>query len=160
MGRIVSAIEPHSEADPVAILLQLLVAFGNAIGRTAYFIAEADRHYCNLFIGAVGATSKGRKRSSWPQARGPNGPGDSRESRHAGRVTASRPDEPPWSGALADFALLLAPNDLPEALRLDAATVVIDRAKYLAAPRADIRRGARGPRAAVLGRSWSACGQL
>ena len=36
-GEIVHAIEPHTEADPVAVLINLLCAFGNAIGRGAYF---------------------------------------------------------------------------------------------------------------------------
>jgi len=66
-GEIVRIIEPHSEADPVAVLLQLLVAFGNTIGQTAYFRAEADRHHGNLFLNLVGETSKGRKGSSWGQ---------------------------------------------------------------------------------------------
>jgi hypothetical protein len=41
-GRIVRAIEPASEADPAALLVQTLVAFGNVIGRGAYFEVEAD----------------------------------------------------------------------------------------------------------------------
>jgi len=64
-GEIVRAIEPHTEADPVALMLQLLTAFGSIVGRQAYFRAEADRHYLNLFIALVGATSKGRKGTSW-----------------------------------------------------------------------------------------------
>jgi hypothetical protein len=64
-GDIVKAIELHSEADPVALLIQLLVGFGNAIGRTAYFTAEADRHYTNLFTVIVGASARGRKGTSW-----------------------------------------------------------------------------------------------
>src|SRR3954451_14479263 len=32
-GEIVAAIAPHTEADPVALLAQLLVAFGAAAGR-------------------------------------------------------------------------------------------------------------------------------
>lgn len=80
-----------------------------------------------------------------------DGPGESLESPHAGDAAAAGPDDPPWSSWLADSVLLLAPDDLPEGLRLDPATVVVDRAKYLAALRADIRRGVRGPRAAVLG---------
>ena len=40
-GEIVSKLEPHTEADPVAILTQLLVAFGAAAGRGAYFQVEA-----------------------------------------------------------------------------------------------------------------------
>lgn len=64
-GEIVRAIEPHTEADPAGLLLQLLTAFGSIVGRKAYFRAEADRHYLNLFLALVGATSKGRKGTSW-----------------------------------------------------------------------------------------------
>jgi hypothetical protein len=66
-GDVVRTIEPHSESDPAAILIQFLVAFGNAIGRTAYFRAEADHHHTNLFTVMVGNTSKGRKGTSWGQ---------------------------------------------------------------------------------------------
>src|SRR3989304_4954478 len=31
-GDIVRAIEPHSEADPVAVLVQVLIAFGGMVG--------------------------------------------------------------------------------------------------------------------------------
>jgi uncharacterized protein DUF3987/bifunctional DNA primase/polymerase-like protein len=68
-GEIVRTIDPHTEADRAAVLIQILAAFGNCIGRTAYFTAEADRHYLNLFAVLVGATSKGRKGTSWGQAR-------------------------------------------------------------------------------------------
>jgi Protein of unknown function (DUF3987) len=66
-GELVRLIEPHSEADPAALLLQFLVGFGNLIGRTAHFVAEADRHFLNLFTVIVGQTSKGRKGTSWGQ---------------------------------------------------------------------------------------------
>jgi hypothetical protein len=68
-GELVGVIEPHTEADPVAVLLQFLTAFGNLIGRNAFFRAEADQHRANLFICLVGATSKGRKGTSWGQSR-------------------------------------------------------------------------------------------
>lgn len=68
-GDLVRAIEPHTEADPAALLLQFLVAFGNAIGRSAHFTAEADGHYGNLFVAIVGNTSKGRKGTSWGQTK-------------------------------------------------------------------------------------------
>jgi hypothetical protein len=58
-------IEPHTEADPVALLVQTLAAFGNAIGRKAYYPLEATRHYANLYAVLVGKTAKGRKGSSW-----------------------------------------------------------------------------------------------
>jgi hypothetical protein len=60
-GKIVHAIEPHTEADPVAILLQFLTMVGNLIGRMPYFPVEADRHFLTLFGCLVGETSKGRK---------------------------------------------------------------------------------------------------
>jgi phage/plasmid primase-like uncharacterized protein len=64
-GRFVEAIEPHTESDPVALLFQLLVAFGNAIGGGPFFRVEATRHYANLFLVLVGPTSNGRKGTSW-----------------------------------------------------------------------------------------------
>ncbi len=66
-GEIVRAIEPHSEGDPVALLVQLLAGIGCLIGRKVHFRAEADHHYSNLFLCMVGATSKGRKGTSWGQ---------------------------------------------------------------------------------------------
>lgn len=70
-GRFVRLVEPHTEADPTALLLQFLVAFGSLIGRTAYCLAEADRHHTNLFAVLVGTTSRGRKGSSWGHVRRP-----------------------------------------------------------------------------------------
>jgi hypothetical protein len=64
-GEAVRLLEPASEAAPVALLVQLLVAFGSMAGRTAYFVAEADRHYPNEYAVLVGKTSKGRKGTSW-----------------------------------------------------------------------------------------------
>lgn len=63
-GEIVHAIEPHSEADPAALLLQFLAAFGSAAGSGPFFRVEADRHRANLFICLVGVTSGGRKGTS------------------------------------------------------------------------------------------------
>jgi hypothetical protein len=68
-GEIVRAIEPHSEADPVALLMQTLIAFGSVINRSARFMAECDAHYCNLFAVLVGLSSKGRKGTSLNQIR-------------------------------------------------------------------------------------------
>jgi hypothetical protein len=68
-GATVREIEPHSEADPVALLAQLLISFGNRVGRTAHFRAEGDTHYLNLFGVLVGRTSAGRKGTSWGRIR-------------------------------------------------------------------------------------------
>lgn len=65
MGELVRAIEPHTEADPVALLIQGLAAFGNCLNRGPHFRAEADQHGMNLFAVLVGETSKGRKGTSW-----------------------------------------------------------------------------------------------
>ena len=69
IGEVVKTIEPESEADPVAILIQLIVAVGNIIGRQAYYQVESDRHHPNLFAAAVGDTSKARKGTSWGRVR-------------------------------------------------------------------------------------------
>jgi hypothetical protein len=63
-GEIVNTIEPHTESDPVAILIQSLIVFGNVIGRSAHFRVEADRHYTNENCVIVGETAKGRKGTS------------------------------------------------------------------------------------------------
>lgn len=63
-SEFVELIEPHSEADRMALLLQFLAALGNVIGRSAHFMAEGHRHFLNLFVALVGNTSKGRKGSS------------------------------------------------------------------------------------------------
>jgi len=64
-GDFVRAVEPHSEADPVALLGQFLAAFGSVVGRGPYFRVEGDRHHTNLFLTLVGETAKGRKGSAW-----------------------------------------------------------------------------------------------
>jgi hypothetical protein len=69
LGEIVKTISPHTEADPVAILTQLLIAFGAAVGRRAYFTVEATRHAPNEFMLLVGDSSRARKGSSWDHVR-------------------------------------------------------------------------------------------
>lgn len=68
-GDFVRMIEPHSESDPVAILVQFLVGFGNIIGRGSYWNVEGDRHHNNLNIALVGVSSKGRKGTALGQVR-------------------------------------------------------------------------------------------
>jgi hypothetical protein len=68
-GEIVRTIEPESEADPVALLVQLLIGFGSVIGRGPHVRVGAARHYTNEFGVLVGETSAGRKGTSWSDAR-------------------------------------------------------------------------------------------
>jgi hypothetical protein len=85
VGDVVRTIDPHTEADPVAILVQLLAMFGNVIGHSPFYLVESDRHHANLYAVLVGVSSKGRKGTS------------------AGRVRALvEPSDPTW---LADRAV-------------------------------------------------------
>ncbi|HVB54050.1 MAG TPA: hypothetical protein VNF24_07655, partial [Candidatus Acidoferrales bacterium] len=64
-GAVVETLAPHTEADPVAILAQLLVAAGITVGRGAHATVEATRHHPNEFVVLVGDSAKARKGSSW-----------------------------------------------------------------------------------------------
>jgi hypothetical protein len=64
LGGFVKLVEPHTESDPAALLMQAIVAAGNAIGRQAHFRIEADEHYANEFVVIVGESARGRKGTS------------------------------------------------------------------------------------------------
>lgn len=68
-GDIVRTTDPHTEADRVGILVQLLVAFGSKLGRKPHCHIEATNHYTNLNCVLVGLTSKGRKGTAWSHVR-------------------------------------------------------------------------------------------
>jgi hypothetical protein len=63
-GEFVSTVEPHCEGDSAALLVQFLVAFGNRVGRSPYYVVEATQHHMNMFACLVGMTSKARKGTS------------------------------------------------------------------------------------------------
>lgn len=60
-GVIVGVLGPHTEADPVSILLPVLVGFGNAAGDGAFYPVNGHHHPARLNALMVGSTSKGRK---------------------------------------------------------------------------------------------------
>jgi len=68
-GDLIRVIEPHSEADAVALLVQFLAAFGNCVGRGPHIEIEADSHHTNLFGVLVGRSAKARKGTSWGHIR-------------------------------------------------------------------------------------------
>jgi hypothetical protein len=68
-GEIANLIDPITEADRTATLLQLLVGLSNLIGRGPYFQVNATRHYLNLFHVLVGVSAHGRKGTSWDNVR-------------------------------------------------------------------------------------------
>jgi hypothetical protein len=69
LGRIARDIEPHTEADPAGVLLQLLMMFGCTIGRRPFYPIEGVTHHTNLFGILVGKTSRSRKGTAWGRAR-------------------------------------------------------------------------------------------
>jgi len=64
-GDIVRLIEPHSEADSVALLINLLTCFGNIVGNKPHFEIGADNHSLKIFAVLVGESSKSRKGHSF-----------------------------------------------------------------------------------------------
>jgi hypothetical protein len=68
-GEIVRAIEPHSEADAAVLLMEMLVAFGNACGRGPGFEIGGTFHATNLYALTVGPTSAARKGTGWDAIR-------------------------------------------------------------------------------------------
>lgn len=68
VGDFVRTVEPHSEADPAAVLVQTLVCLGNAFGRSPHFMVEDTRHGTNLFAAVVGDTATARKGTSLDRA--------------------------------------------------------------------------------------------
>src|SRR5688572_9129962 len=53
LGDFVRTVEPHTEADPAALLVQMLVAAGNVVGSSPHVRVEAERHRMNLFAAVV-----------------------------------------------------------------------------------------------------------
>ena len=69
-GEIVRAVEPHSEADPVGILVSTLVRYAATVGRSPHSMVGSTRHGVNLFALLVGSTSQGRKGTAEADAEG------------------------------------------------------------------------------------------
>lgn len=142
LGELVAAMEPHTEADSVAILVQALAAFGSVIGRSAHFVADGTPHYTNLYAVIVAASAKGRKGTSWSHVRNcftsvdPNWPivgglssGEGliwhvrdahyveREVRRAGRLTGERETTLDDAG-VEDKRLFVAESEFAKVLRV------------------------------------------
>jgi hypothetical protein len=69
-GDVVRAYDPHTESDPVALLIQLLAYFGNIVGRGSCLYRGKEKFYTNLFALLVGRSSKSRKGTSANLIRG------------------------------------------------------------------------------------------
>jgi hypothetical protein len=66
-GEFVRLVEPHTEADPAALIFQFLAAMGSIIGRGPHVQIGAQKHFANLFMVIVGNSSKARKGTSWSE---------------------------------------------------------------------------------------------
>ena len=60
-------VEPHTEADAAALLLQLLIGFGNLCGPALFRFAGGVAHHLNEYAVIVGDTSRARKGTSWAE---------------------------------------------------------------------------------------------
>ena len=66
-GDVVRTIAPHTEASPVALLIQTLRLLWKCDRADGVLHREASKHFMNLYVVLVGVTSMGRKGSSWAQ---------------------------------------------------------------------------------------------
>lgn len=66
-GDFVKLVEPNTEADPAALLVQFLIGFGNLCGPAPYRFAGGVAHHLNEYAVIVGDTSRSRKGTSWAE---------------------------------------------------------------------------------------------
>ncbi|GGU63611.1 hypothetical protein GCM10010211_30810 [Streptomyces albospinus] len=71
VGETVRDLDPTTEADPVAVLVNLLSAAGAIIGRRPHLWMGNDRHPALIWALTIGATAAGRKGSATSTARRP-----------------------------------------------------------------------------------------
>jgi hypothetical protein len=68
-GEVVDAVTQSSEADRIAVLANLLAAFGAAVGSGPHVMVGADRHTARIFHALVGDSAVARKGTSWSPIR-------------------------------------------------------------------------------------------
>jgi hypothetical protein len=69
VGRVVDLFGPYTEASPVAIAVQFLIAMGNVIGLGPHVNVGETRHGLNENLLVCGTSSFSRKGDSWNSAR-------------------------------------------------------------------------------------------
>jgi hypothetical protein len=70
-GDVVRAIDPHTEADPAAVLLSFIAAFGNVIGPRAHCVVGSTVHSPRVYVAVCGETARARKGDSFAAVRRP-----------------------------------------------------------------------------------------
>lgn len=68
-GEVVRTIEPHTEADPAALLAEFLVSFGSALGAGPHVKVGAKEHPPRLWAVLVAETGRGRKGTAHAEVR-------------------------------------------------------------------------------------------
>jgi hypothetical protein len=63
-GEVVGTIAPHTEADPVALLVDFLAAFGSCVGPGPWAYGDGRKHPPRLNVVLIGETAKARKGTS------------------------------------------------------------------------------------------------
>lgn len=63
-GRIVREVQEHTEADPMALLIDLLVSFGAATGLGPFMRTDGSLQRARLYAVVVGTSSRSRKGTS------------------------------------------------------------------------------------------------
>lgn len=58
---MLDVLEPHTEADPAAMLFDFLAAYGNAVGASPHASVGSAQHPGRLFVLTVGETARARK---------------------------------------------------------------------------------------------------
>jgi hypothetical protein len=89
-GEIVRALAPQTEADPAALLVGVLLSFGNVVGRGPHARVGATRHGLNEFAVVVGETARARKDTARGEVRALFAPIDPRwaAERQAGGLSS------------------------------------------------------------------------
>lgn len=68
-GEVVKVLAPDTEADPAALLVTFLAAFGSAVGPGPHAEVGAASHPARLNVLIVGDTSRARKGTTWWEVR-------------------------------------------------------------------------------------------
>ncbi len=87
-GEYALAADPHTEADPVGVLVSLLAMAGAMIGRGPHLLAGNDRHPANMWPVLVGKTAA-RKGTAYSVARAAAAHADPTfcaDGKHGGRI--------------------------------------------------------------------------
>lgn len=124
-GDFVATVEPHTEADPVGLLVDILVSFGNAVGAGPHAVADSSAHPARLNAVLVGETSRARKGTARANVRAVLELADPQWSEHRvmgglasgeGLIAAVADPDEAGNGGTTDKRLLVVESELARVL--------------------------------------------